>query len=150
MRLTDVEKRFWSKVKIGDGCWEWARFVRNNGYGEFSLGGHNHGAHRVSYFLANGVDPGSLQVCHRCDNRRCVRPSHLFLGTALENAKDMLSKDRMPRGTERQNARLTPRCVREIRASADTLDTLAARYGVNRVTVWEAKTGRTWRHVCDS
>lgn len=92
-----IEQRFWSKIRKaeGDGCWEWtaARFPK--GYGKFAIGSRNiEGAHRMAWLLTSGPIPEGLFVCHRCDNRICCRPNHLFLGTPGDNVRDMLAKGR--------------------------------------------------------
>lgn len=95
-----VEERFWSKVLILSdlfSCWEWigGRDDRNRqGYGKFSLRGRLTGAHRVAFELCYGAIPEGLQVLHHCDNRPCVRPEHLFLGTPKDNTDDMWAKGR--------------------------------------------------------
>lgn len=73
-----------------DGCWEYQGSTDTNGYGLF--GGHH--AHRIVYSLLVGIIPDKMLVCHHCDNRLCVRPSHLFIGTQTDNMQDMISKGR--------------------------------------------------------
>jgi len=97
---TPPEIRFWPKVNKEPGrntCWEWTG-VCYKGYGNFSVGGSRGRmyAHRYSYELHFGNIPVGLLVLHKCDNRRCVRPSHLFVGTQSDNIKDSIKKGRWP------------------------------------------------------
>ena len=92
-------ERFWSKVAKGDGCWEWMAARDRKGYGMFQVGvGKTARAPRFAWELAHGPIPAGLHVLHRCDNPSCVRPDHLFLGTAADNNADKVAKGRQARG----------------------------------------------------
>ncbi len=136
-----AEQRFWAFVdKQGDDdCWEWLGSRGAKGYGQFGppRAGQRKTmvlAHRWSYTLHFGPIPPGLFVCHRCDNRPCVNPGHLFLGSAADNTADMIAK-----GRARYAAKLTEADIEVIRSSITgrwgERTELAERYGVSKATI---------------
>lgn len=131
-------------------CWEWTGKIGPNGYGVLTDGKRGYAAHRVSYELHNGPIPDGKMILHSCDNRRCVNPYHLRIGSHAENMLDRQMRLRTPRGRKIPNAKLTENEVREIRlASAQGSNDriLAERYGVTRSAIWGVVARKTWKHV---
>lgn len=89
-----IEDRFWAKVDRGGECWLWTAGRDSSGYGSLRTGHTKVSAHRLSWQLHHGQIPPGQNVLHRCDNPRCVRPDHLFLGTQADNVADMVAKGR--------------------------------------------------------
>jgi len=151
-RVTPPDVRFWAKVEKGDGCWAWMATVHLHGYGQFSRGRRDGQvwAHRWAWEFANGPIPDGLCVLHHCDNRRCVRPEHLFLGTKAENTADMIAKGRQKfhgPGESHPSAKLTWAKVAAIRSSLDegaSVRHLAEQYGVAPGTIRYIRDGETW------
>lgn len=144
-KCQDELARFMAKVSIPDNpndCWEWTGPL-NKGYGTFKKAGQYGKAvapHRYSYELTYGAIPDGLLVCHKCDNRKCVKPSHLFLGTHADNTADMIRKGRHAKGEKVGSAKLKIKQVESIRerhsARTSTLGELAREFGVTTTTIW--------------
>lgn len=144
---------FWSKVEILglDECWEWTAKISPSGYGIFRTG-DNYGisrlSHRVAYYLSRGILLPDIIICHRCDNKRCCNPSHLFSGTHQENMDDMVTKSRQARGSTHGMSRLSDEEVRRIREDNRSQKAIALDYGISRSQVSHIKTLKSWRHIC--
>ena len=149
----DIE-RFWKYVnkKSEDECWTWNVFKRNTQrYGAFSIKNKTYRSHRVSWFIHNGEIPEGLCVCHTCDNRSCVNPNHLFLGTYQDNARDRDKKERGADGEKNGKHKLTEKQVSEIREKyvprKCTLKMLAEEYGVNYTAIRAIVKYVSWKHI---
>lgn len=100
--LTEQEvQRFWGKVDIRgpSDCWPWLAAHRKDGGGFFAVKRITYVTSRIAFFLASGIDPGNLLVCHSCDNPPCCNSAHLFVGTHLDNELDSIAKGRARRAT---------------------------------------------------
>lgn len=145
-----VADRFWAKVDKSGDCWLWTAGCSGDGYGAFKDGGRKVGAHRWAWAESNGPIPPGQDVLHSCDTPKCVRPSHLFLGTVVENQRDMVDKGRSLFGERNNKAKLTTATVTEIRSLAaegvQTMD-LARRFGVGRIAIRRIVRRVTWSHA---
>jgi len=92
----EAMERFFKKVEKTESCWLWTAAIRGkSGYGAIKVDGKTIDAHRLSYQIHKGEIPNGMYVCHSCDNRKCVNPDHLFLGTAKDNWQDGFDKNRI-------------------------------------------------------
>lgn len=162
------EQRFWEKVdkngpipshcpELGQ-CWVWTHGC-NEGYGIFyPKAGEKVYAPRFSYVLEHGEIPIGLHILHHCDNPPCVRPSHLYAGTTLDNARDMMSRGRwregdhsnLPRGINHRSAKLIESQVREIRklnSEGIGLRRLSKMFKIAKRSVHKVIHRISWAHV---
>lgn len=147
-------ERFWAKKTLApSGCWEYTGTITCHGYGHVRLSGRLVRAHRYAWTLRNGAIPAGLVVCHSCDNRRCINPEHLFLGTQQENNDDKVRKGRVPRGVTHGNAKFLVQQVLAIRAAWASEPTpsrraeLAKQHGVSEETIRKVVKFITYRYV---
>jgi hypothetical protein len=137
------EERFHGHYTKGGGCWEWHGTRTVAGYGQMETGGKKEYAHRFSYRLHYGIDPGEMLVCHHCDNPCCVRPDHLFLGTDKDNMADCAAKGRVRHCTftrdEHPNSKLTSTQAAAMAwaywTGRASVGELASKYRVGRNTI---------------
>lgn len=148
-----VSERFWEKVQKTEGCWFWIAAHSGDRYGRIRRGlrsGEYVKAHRMSWELHYGPIPEGMEVLHQCDTPLCVRPDHLFLGTQLDNMRDMIAKGRDCRGEQISTAKLTAADVIAIRnayKAGARQGFLAEQYGVSINTVGHVTRRESWRHI---
>lgn len=157
----------WDRVDTShgpDSCWEWQGRT-NFGYGIVMIRGRNVRAHRLAFELTNGPIPDGLMVRHKCDNRRCVNPAHLELGTHQDNMNDMIERGRKPCG-DRHHTRLRPETVArgerqgnsklstsdvvrilELTRGEHNVSEIARMFGVQRAAIRRIRDGKGWTHV---
>ena len=136
-----------SRVRIGDAveCWIWQGCTGNHGYGVFSYDRRQHLTHRVAYETFIGHIPNGLNVLHRCDNRPCCNPAHLFVGTDADNAADKVTKRRHRYGERSPRSVLAlPEVEAILAAQHATTGALAHRYGVSPRTIRDIRLRKTW------
>jgi hypothetical protein len=159
-------ERLWTRyIVIETGCWEYTGAKAGNGYGRFRLRGVNMFAHRAAYEIAVGPIPDGMYVCHRCDNKPCINPDHLFLGTPRDNFIDAYVKgrispewgvhrgihpERQPRGAAHAMAKLTEVQAAEIirrLLGGERQTHLAREYGVSVSLVHLIAKRQRWAHL---
>ena len=149
-------KRFWDKVDKSGDCWLWTASCRPNGYGQIGIGSRSDGsrtvvlAHRLAYELQIGVIPDGICVLHRCDNPKCVRGSHLFLGSQADNMADKVAKNRQLRGERHPMSTFTEGDVKTFRdvVSVGCKQSLLADFlGLTRQSLNDIITGKIWADV---
>jgi hypothetical protein len=156
-RLNDKEyheitiKRFLHKVDNKNACWTWKGNVSKHGYGVSSYRSKSTLAHRLSWILFRGNLPKDLDVCHHCDNPKCVNPEHLFLGTAKDNVMDCFNKKRKShKGENHPRAKIKEQDVKEIfqlRKNGWTHQKLADRFKLTQSAVSNILHRRLWKHI---
>lgn len=154
MYLNEHRSRFDSRIVKGPDCWEFQGSTRE-GYGAFRADGRLYGAHRFAWMLKNGPIPDGMMVCHRCDNRTCVNPDHLFLGTNTDNMRDCAAKGRIAitgqPGSTNHHAKLTEEQVIEIRrryaAGGVYCWQLGIEFGICKSRIWDIVRRKRWTHI---
>ena len=158
-KIIPLEERFSQKIIKGlepDECWIWIGRISNTGYGNISKGRGYEGvvsAHRLSFTIHKGNIPAGLIVMHSCDNRRCVNPLHLFLGTHKTNAEDCISKGRFKapsKGSKHPRSILTEeqaKKAKDLSGQYGAQKALAKEYGVHQTTISAIMRNKNWKHI---
>lgn len=147
-----LKDRLLSRVRKTSGCWLWTSKSNTRGYGQIrSPDGKPMLAHRASWDVHNGPIPDGMCVLHKCDNPKCVRPDHLFLGNQQSNMDDMREKGRgrpgVSKGEAHGRAKLTDERVREIRSSTGPSRITAEKYGISGRQVRDIRARKAWKHL---
>lgn len=149
-KTASLLERLTAKICINTktGCWEWTASKHRDGYGQIWVNGTMRKAHRASYELHFGPIQDGMNICHRCDNRACINPDHLFSGAPADNSSDMTAKGRQARGINHPRAKLSEADVIAIRAAVGvTQQDLAAQYGVYQQLISYIRSGKGWSHI---
>lgn len=160
LSVQEARRRFWSRVdKSGtNGCWLWLGCTCGSTsiYGTHGYQGKTYKAHRLAYELTHGPIPNGMLACHRCDNKLCVNPDHIFLGTQKDNISDMYRKGRNRnvslRGEENHRSKYTTNQavdVKTLRLNGTSMKQISELTGVSEPAVNSICQGRVWRHVGD-
>jgi hypothetical protein len=151
----DDTERFWSYVDVNgeDECWEWRAYKnKTGGYGMFTHNGITSFAHRFAYELTYGKLPDGFCALHKCDNRPCCNPKHLFKGTYRDNNADRQAKGRsvVLKGVQHPGATLSEfdvYCIRILYQSGIAVNIISNMYNKNYHTIWNVCKRRSWKHI---
>lgn len=152
LNLLPTHEIFFRNISKGihpNGCWVYSKGKR---YAKICVNGKTISVHRYSYELYKGQIPDNMVVCHKCDNKLCVNPGHLFIGTQKDNIQDMLSKKRgnHAKGSKHHRTTLTEKQIAHIKKriiSGEKIHNLKDEYNVSREMLYQMKAGRSWNHV---
>jgi hypothetical protein len=142
-----VQYRLNARTDKAGECWLWTGDTNRSGYGRLEINRKKIQTHRLAWELANGMIPAGMLICHRCDNRLCVKPDHLFLGTIADNNRDMTQKKRL-KVPGRGRRRLDRSEVYRVRsAQTEGAVAVAERFGITAQAVrriWSGRTHSRW------
>lgn len=147
--------RLWNRTDRSSGCWIWTGCVDGSGYGLISLNGKMVKTHRLSWVLSNGQIPEGLFVCHHCDNRKCINPDHLFIGTNKDNMQDKVRKGRKNgggpamgehNGSAKMNAKKVIK-IRELHKNGMSEKKISKQIGVGKSQVHRIIARQNWKQV---
>ncbi|HBD93398.1 MAG TPA: HNH endonuclease [Spirochaetia bacterium] len=147
-----IREHFQYEINKNTGCWEWTKST-SKGYGHLGIRGKFYQAHRLMWIITNGEIKDGLFVCHKCDNRLCINPDHLFLGTNLDNINDAIEKGKwqhQPKGEKNGNAKLTKNQVLNIKhlvSNGIPTKTISEKFNISQRHVQYIAKNKTWKHL---
>jgi len=152
-----IYQRLWSGIQINreTGCWDWTKSLTSSGYGKIytdSLGRRSklETVHRLMYKLFIGKIPDHMQVCHKCDNKRCVNPTHLYAGTQQDNTNDAKERHLLARGEKNGYAKLTSSQVQQIRVfklNGMSSRDIGTKFNITQRHANAIIKGNSWNHI---
>lgn len=159
--MDTVASKLLSKTKpASGGCLEFTGYIQSNGYGKAVINRKHDYVHRHAYRLLKGEIHDGADVCHKCDNRKCINPAHLFIGSRLENMRDAQVKGRIssgerhsktvPKGEDHYLAKLTEakvRVIREVSGKVVSNKELAEMFGVDDSLIRLVVRRKIWGHI---
>lgn len=144
-KTIELIRKLFSRTVMDDvsGCWSY-RGAKIKGYGVFRWNKKDYRLHRFIYIVVYGLIPKDKVICHKCDNRSCWNPKHLFLGTHDDNSKDAVSKNRTARGEKNNKAKLTKEDVLKIRNDNRSNRVVGRAFNVSNAAIWYIRHNKTW------
>ncbi len=143
---------FWSKIIKTSTCWEWVGGKHGSGYGQCWTGYHGERlAHRAMWIKWFGSIPEGMYVLHKCDNKTCVNPEHLYLGTQTQNVKDNVDRGLTNTGSKHWNSSIQEadvRCIRFSFRQGLSIRCIANRFNLSYKNTWAIVHNLKWRHIC--
>lgn len=145
-----MEQRLLTKINKTTTCWNWTGYIGTHGYGKIGVDYDTKFVHRLAFEIWKHPIPNNMIVRHICDNRVCINPDHLILGTQQDNMNDKVERNRQAKGEKHGRVKLTAQDVREIKILLGfdiSTQKVADMYNVHKSTIMFIKNGRNWKHI---
>jgi len=148
-----VKDKIFNNIKKNEnGCWEWTGGLSARGYASMHYEGKRTPLHRLSYILFRGPIPNDKLACHTCDNKKCINPDHIYIGTHKTNFRDAKERNRLRtrRGSAHPSSKLNEDKVRFIRfhyQNGFDIREMSSFFGVTKSILYQTAKGQRWKHV---